>query len=185
MRRTLGPGPQRPICEPAGQLYDLQLTLVSARPESLVWNEYVERYHYLGYQDLPGAQLRFFAQTQRKVVALLGFGAAAWKTSPRDVFIGWTPVQRDRRLHLVVNNARFLILRWVSSRHLASKLLGMAARLLPHDWQNRSAYRPVLLESFVEKQRFADTCYKAANWICVGTAQRRGKLDPTHARTRL
>lgn len=182
LRRTLGAEPQPPICETAGQLPDLQLKLVSAKPESLLWNEYVERYHYLGYQKLPGAQLRYFAQTQGKTVALLGFGAAAWKTSPRDVFIGWTPAQRERRLHLVVNNARFLILPWVSSRHLASKLLGMAARLLPHDWQHRYGYRPVLLETFVEKPRFEGTCYKAANWICVGTTQGRGKLDPTHAR---
>lgn len=183
LRRTLGAEPQPPICEPAGQLHDLQLKLVSAGPESLLWNEYVERYHYLGYHKLPGAQLRYFAQTQGKRVALLGFGAAAWKTSPRDVFIGWTPARRERRLHLVVNNARFLILPWVSSRHLASKLLGMAARRLPDDWQHRYGYRPVLLETFVEKRRFAGTCYKAANWLCVGDTQGRGKLDTAHART--
>jgi len=181
LRRTLGAEPQPPIREPAGQLHDLQLKLVSAEPESLLWNEYVERYHYLGYQKLPGAQLRYFAQTQGKMVALLGFGAAAWKTSPRDLFIGWTPAQRERRLHLVVNNARFLILPWVSSRHLASKLLGMVARRLPLDWQHRYGYRPVLLETFVEKRRFAGTCYKAANWICVGHTQGRGKLDTAHA----
>lgn len=183
LRRTLDAEPQPPICEPAGELHDLQLKLVKAGPESLLWNEYVERYHYLGYQKLPGAQLRYFAQTRGKSVALLGFGAAAWKTSPRDVFIGWTPEQRQRRLHLVVNNARFLILPWVSSRHLASKLLGMAARRLPDDWQHRYGYRPVLLETFVEKRRFAGTCYKAANWLCVGDTQGRGKLDTAHART--
>ena len=79
--------------------------------------------------------------------------------------------------HHVVNNARFLILPWVTSRHLASKLLGMAARRLPRDWLTRYSYRPVLLETFVEKQRFEGTCYKAANWINIGDTQGRGKLD--------
>ena len=70
------------------------------------WNEYVERSCYLGYQTLPGAQLRYIAQTQGQIVALLGVGAAAWKTSPRDVFIGWTPAQRERRLPLVTGGSR-------------------------------------------------------------------------------
>ena len=182
-RRTPAGEAQPPICESAGQLHDLQLKLVSAKQESLLWNEYMERYHYLGYQKLPGAQLRYFAETQGKIIALMGFGAAAWKTSARDVFIGWTPAQREQRLHLVVNNARFLILPWVSSPNLASKLLGMAARQLPQDWQQRYGYRPVLLETFVEKQRFAGTCYKAANWQNVGDTQGRGKLDTKHARS--
>ncbi len=182
-QRTPAGEPRSPICAPVGQLRDLRLRLVSETAESRLWNEYIERYHYLGYQKLPGAQLRYFAETEGKAVALLGFGAAAWKTSPRDIFIGWTPAQREERLHLVVNNARFLILPWVSSPHLASKLLGMAARRLPEDWQRRYGYRPALLETFVEKQRFVGTCYKAANWRCVGDTQGRGKLDTTHART--
>ena len=181
-RRTPAAEPQPPFNEPAGQLHDLQLKLVPAGPESLLWNEYVHRYHYLGHRTLPGAQLRYFAQTQGKIVALLGFGAAAWKTSPRDLFIGWTPSERQCHLHLVVNNARFLILPWVCSRHLASKLLGMAVRRLPQDWQHRYGYRPVLLETFVDNARFAGTCYKAANWLCVGNTQGRGKLDTVHAR---
>lgn len=108
---------------------------------------------------------------------MLGFGAAAWKTAPRDDFIGWTRAQRESRLHLIVNNARFLILPWVASKHLASKLLGLAARRLASDWHSRYGYRPVLLETFVEKPRFAGTCYKAANWLHLGDTQGRGKLD--------
>ena len=183
LRRTPAAEPQPPFNEPAGQLHDLQLKLVAPGPESLLWNEYIQRYHYLRHRTLPGAQLRYFAQTQGEIVALLGFGAAAWKTSPRDLFIGWTPAQRQCHLHLVVNNARFLILPWVCSRHLASKLLGMAARRLPQDWQHRYGYRPVLLETFVDNARFAGTCYKAANWLCVGATQGRGKLDTAHARS--
>ncbi|MBD3336741.1 MAG: DUF4338 domain-containing protein, partial [Candidatus Eisenbacteria bacterium] len=94
-----------------------------------------------------------------------------------DRYIGWTHEQRKRNLDRVVNNSRFLILPWVRSRHLASRLLGMAARRLARDWEERYAYRPVLLETFVEVDRFDGTSYKAANWICVGKTKGRGKLD--------
>jgi len=176
-RRSAAAEPDLPVTAPAGALEDLRLDPVTSRAQSRLWNEYVQRYHYLGYQPLPGAQLRYFARSQGRVLALLGFGAAAWKTAPRDLFIGWSHDQRKQHLHLVVNNARFLILPWVSSPHLASKLLGMAARRLPGDWQQRYGYRPVLLETFVEKKRFAGTCYKAANWLCLGDTRGRGKLD--------
>ncbi len=151
-----------------------------SRPDSTLWNEYIDRYHYLGYKPLPGAQLRYFACSENRILALLGFGAAAWKTAARDRFIGWRPSERERNLQLIVNNARFLILPWVESKNLASKLLAMAARQLPEDWHNRYAYRPVLLETFVDTQRFTGACYKAANWIHVGHTQGRGKLDRNH-----
>ena len=179
--RTPQAEPQPALLVPAGQLPDLRLEPVATRRDSALWNEYVDRYHYLGYQPLPGAQLRYFARTQDRPLALFGFGAAAWKTAPRDRFIGWTDQQRASRLHLVVNNARFLLLPWISSKNLASKLLGLAARRLADDWSCRYGYRPVLLETFVEKPRFLGTSYRAANWLCLGDTQGRGKLDTTHA----
>ena len=112
------------------------------RNASSLWNQYIQRYHYLGYQPLPGAQWRYFAAAEDQILALLGFGAAAWKTAPRDRFIGWTPRQRQDNLHRLVNNARFLILPWVRSPNLASRLLAMAAHRLPDDWQARYGYRP-------------------------------------------
>jgi hypothetical protein len=181
VRRTPHAEPQPLICTPVGDLRDLRLEIVAGKRDSLLWNEYVDRYHYLGYQPLPGAQMRYFARAEGRILALLGFGAAAWKTAPRDDFIGWNRVQRESRLHLIVNNARFLILPWVASKHLASKLLGLAARRLPADWLSRYGYRPVLLETFVDKRRFSGTCYKAANWLRLGDTQGRGKLDTAHA----
>jgi len=181
LRRTLLAEPrQSPITLSAGKLPDLSVEPLVTSEDSHLWNEFIDRYHYLGYQPLPGAQLRYFARSKSTVVALLGFGAAAWKVAPRDRFIGWTPSQRKQRLHLVVNNARFLILPWVQSRNLASKLLALAARRLPKDWEARHSYRPVLLETFVETARFKGTCYKAANWVQVGHTQGRGKLDTKH-----
>ena len=169
--------PQDSILCPVNRLPHLQLQMVNKTNSSL-WNEYVERYHYLGYTPLPGAQLRYFITANGQILALTGFGAAAWQTSPRDKFIGWDHEQRKRNLHLIVNNARFLILPWVQSKNLASKILALNARQLPYDWEEKYHIKPVLMESFVEKNRFAGTCYKAANWCNVGQTKGRGKLGP-------
>jgi hypothetical protein len=120
--------------------------------------------------------LRYFAYAGERLVGVLGFGAAAWKTGPRDAWIGWSREQRHRNLWGIVNNARFLILPWIRVRCLASKLLSMASRVLPGAWERRYGYRPVLLETFVETGRFQGTCYRAANWRCLGQTQGRGKL---------
>lgn len=165
---------------PDSALLNLRLEPLVERKASHLWNEYIDRYHYLGYQSLPGAKFRYFARAEGTILAMLGFGAAAWKTAPRDRFIGWTPEQRLANLHLIVNNARFLILPWVHCRNLASRLLAMATRRLADDWQQRYGYRPVLVETFVETPRFRGTCYKAANWIYLGHTQGRGKLDVHH-----
>lgn len=178
LRRTALAEPGQPLLAMSPtELGGLQLQLVTDRSESHLHNEYLDRYHYLGYQPLPGDQLRYFVRAGKRILALLGFGAAAWKTQPRDRFIGWSSQQRQQRLHLVTNNARFLILPWVRCHNLASCVLGMAARRLADDWQSRYGYRPVLLETFVEQPRFRGTCYKAANWILLGETKGRGKLD--------
>jgi hypothetical protein len=174
-RRTPQAEPEPLLAAAVHELAGLRLEVVE-RKDSALWNEYIDRYHYLGYKPLPGAQLRYFAFTGDRPVALLGFGAAAWKSGPRDEWIGWSRGQRHHNLPAVVNNARFLILPWVRVASLASKLLAMAARALPAHWQGRYGYRPVLLETFVEAERFTGTCYRAANWTCVGQTQGRGKL---------
>ncbi len=174
-RRTVQAEPEPRLEAVVHELSALRLERVE-RKASALWNEYIDRYHYLGYKPLPGAQLRYFAYAGERRVGLLGFGAAAWKTGPRDAWIGWSREQRRHNLGAVVNNARFLILPWVRVKGLASKLLAMAARGLPEDWAGCYGYRPVLLETFVDTERFAGTCYRAANWLCVGQTQGRGKL---------
>jgi len=168
--------PGSAIEQAAGTLAPIRLQRVQHKSDSRLWNEYIERYHYLGHKPLPGAQLRYFVYTQNQAIALLGFGAAAWQTAPRDLFIGWSHEQRKMNLHLIVNNARFLILPWVQSKNLASMILSKAAKRLPSDWYEQYNYRPVLLETFVEKPRFAGTCYQAANWKYLGQTKGRGKL---------
>lgn len=170
--------PQPAILRPVHELAALQLCPVITRDHSRLWNEYIHRYHYLGHKPLPGAQLRYFVTLDEQIIAALGFSAAAWQTAPRDQFIGWSHEQRQKNLPLVVNNARFLIMPWVKSKNLASTILSMIARRLPAQWEERYGIRPVLLETFVDTERFAGTCYKAANWIYVGKTKGRGKLGP-------
>jgi len=175
---TSATNPKEAILHPVHELGPLSLRLIE-RNESSLWNEYIGRYHYLGYTPLPGAQLRYLVLLDQEVIALLGFGAAAWQAAPRDEYIGWTHPQRKRNLPLVVNNARFLILPWVQVKNLASKILAMTVKQLPHDWHKQYQITPVLMETFVEIDRFAGTCYKAANWVHVGSTKGRGKLGPS------
>lgn len=176
-RLTAASAPREPLTLSRQAFQEIGLRPIQDRKDSLLWNELVERYHYLGHEPLPGAQLRYLAWCGPDLLGALGFGAAAWKVAPRDSFIGWTPQERQRNLHLVVNNARFLILPWVEVPNLASRLLSLATKRLPHDWKVRYGYKPLLLETFVERDRFRGTCYRAANWIHVGRTQGRGKLD--------
>lgn len=162
-------------------LPDLRLELVAPGKALKLWNEFIARYHYLGYGSIPGAQLRYFIIAGERVLGVMGFGGAAWKVAPRDRFIGWTATERQRHLHLIVNQTRFLILPWVRCQNLATKSLAMVKRRLPDDWRVRYGYRPVLFETFVDT-KFHGTCYKAANWTQVGQTQGRSRMDRHHAK---
>ena len=131
IEHTFWSAPQPPLSRPVHELPGVHLEPVLSRPDSTLWNEYIDRYHYLGHTPLPGAQLRYFARWEDRILALLGFGAPAWKTAPRDRFIGWRPSERERNLQLIVNNARFLILPWVQSKNLASKAAGLGLASTP------------------------------------------------------
>lgn len=171
---------QTPLLQPVHALGALTLHAVTATAASRLWNEYIARYHYLGYTPLSGSQMRYNVFAGDQLVALLSFGASAWKLAGRDRFIGWLEPQRLKNLQFVVNNARFLILPWIQSKGLASKILSKVARQLPADWHQRYGYRPVLFETFVESQRHRGTCYKAANWVHVGQTAGRGKKSTVH-----
>lgn len=178
IRQTLKGEPRADI-ELAGPV-ELSIEPVSTRTSAL-WNELIDRYHYLGYRRMGGAQMRLLVRAEDRVVALLGFSAAAWRLAARDAFIGWSDAKRQANLHRIVDNSRFLILPWVHGHNLASRILALASRRLPGLWQQRYHYRPFLLETFVESRRFAGTCYRAANWICVGQSRGRGKWDRENA----
>ena len=172
--------PTAPTVQGVSKIRGLAVKPLKTRAESKLWNSAMAQYHYLGYRPLPGAQMRYFVECDAGLLAVLGFGASAWKVAPRDRWIGWSQQQREAGLHLVVDNARFLILPGVKSRNLASWLLAECARRIPRDFEDRYGYRPVLLETFVERERFTGTCYQAAGWEYVGDTKGRGKLDREH-----
>lgn len=191
LRKLGGRGPRRvdvsqprlvpePIECAAGECEPLELALVESEGESRLWREYLERYHYLGCRVPFGAHLRYWVRNRERNLACLLWTSPAWKMKPRDVWIGWSEEQRHRNLQCIVNNGRFLILPWVRAKGLASKILGLSARRMPHDWHVRYGHDPLLLETLVDAHRFRGTCYRAANWIHVGQTTGRGRMDREH-----
>jgi hypothetical protein len=160
-------------------LLPLLLIRVETQEQRQLWYEYVDRYHYLGYQLPFGAQLRYFLKSGATddILGCFQFSSPAWKMAPRDRWIGWSDEQRQRNLQKIVNNSRFLILPWVEVKNLASSALALAVRAVPDDWQRCYGYQPVLMETLVDRKRFKGTCYKAANWIHMGETTGRGRMD--------
>jgi hypothetical protein len=138
------------------------------RSEETHYQALMQRHHYLGALPKIGESLWYVATWHEQWVALLGFSAAAWKCAVRDRWIGWDFRHQYDRLHLLANNSRFLILPDQHRANLASRTLALCQRRLPEDWSNRFGHPLVLLETFVDPQRFAGTLYKAANWSCLG-----------------
>lgn len=146
-----------------------------------LFSHLLARYHYLGYTQPVGENLRYLiSSNDDRPLACLLFGSAAWKCAARDQFIGWNHEQRQRFLPLTANNHRFLILPWVQVKCLASHLLALTSRRIADDWKRKYGHRLLLLETFVDRQRFAGTCYRAANWRCVGQTKGRSRQDRFH-----
>lgn len=144
------------------------------------WGFYLERYHYLGLRVV-GENVGYLAvDRQGRDVACLLFGAAAWRCAARDQKLGWSSQERQGQLERVVNNTRFLILPWVRVKHLASCVLGLAARRIDRDWRQKYGHRVDWLETFVDRDRYRGSCYRAANWECVGQTQGRSRQDRDH-----
>jgi len=152
-------------------------------PRARTWAFYLHTYHYLGLRVV-GENLGYLAgDAHGRDLAALLFGAPAWRCAPRDEFLGWSDGQRREGLHTLSNNTRFLILPWVAVPHLASHLLGAVARRINADWLAQYGHPLEWLETFVERERFAGTCYRAANWQWVGQTQGRSRQDRDHCCT--
>lgn len=186
-----GPRPSISVAQPidnpstvagvAGSLGDylpLDLRLIDTRADRRLFQQYLQQHHYLGYKVPVGAQLRYFVFSRLgDPLACLLFTSAAWRMAPRDLWIGWDDPTRLAKLSLLVNNSRFLILPWVRVPSLASHVLSISASQLPHDWQAHYSVKPLLLETLVDPARFTGACYRAANWIEVGSTKGRGRMD--------
>lgn len=160
-----------------GNLGDLGLVnveVVKGKETTGLWNEYVSRYHYLGYKKPFGYVLRYFIVSEQGFLGCLMFAGASKALAARDRWIGWTQIQRLKNLAWVINNSRFLIFPWVQVKNLASHILGRVVRRVKEDWQERWGYSPVLAETFVDPQYYEGICYKAANWQYMGMTKGEG-----------
>jgi hypothetical protein len=187
VRPTVRSDPQPEVGGSASQYEPLRVQLLGGESggDSALFREYLDRYHYQHYRVPFGAHVRYLVRSEHspeRVLACLLWTSPAWKLAERDRWIGWSPEQRARNLQFIVNHSRFLILPWVRVKGLASKILSHCARQLPADWEKRYGYRPLLLETLVETERFRGTCYQAANWIQLGGTQGRGRMDRYHER---
>jgi hypothetical protein len=175
---------ERPVCEgDVSALPGLRVELVSEAEEVSLCNEYIDRYHYLRYRRPIGSTLRYFIRggSDGERLGCLSFSTSAVRAlACRDAWIGWSSKQRAKRLNWVVTNTRFLIFPWVRLQGLASKSLSLAAQRIADDWESIHGYRPVLLETFVDGRRYHGTCYRAANWQCLGQTSGKAWTDSGH-----
>ena len=143
-----------------------------------LFNCLLSQYHYLGYKRTVGESMKYLVRDcSSRPLACVLFGSAAWKTAPRDTFIGWDREIREKNLGYVTNNMRFLILSWVKVPHLASHILSRISRRISSDWMRRYGHPIYLLETFVDRSRFRGICYRAANWRLVGQTKGRTRND--------
>ncbi len=139
---------------------------------------YLNQHHYLGFNRTVGENLKFLIRDKfGRDLACLLFGSAAWKTAPRDNFIGWSPEVRKANISTITNNTRFLLLPWVHVPHLASYVLASVLRRVKQNWMHKYGHPIHMVETFVERDRFKGTCYKASNWVCVGQTKGRSRQD--------
>jgi hypothetical protein len=170
--------PPAPFARSLSELEAVRLRLVSDRQDEGLWNEYVDRYHPLGYKKPFGYWARYFIESGGHGLGCILLSGAAKALTARDRWIGWNDQQRLKNLPWVLSNSRYLIFPWVAVANLASHVLAQLARRVGEDWEGRWGYRPLLLESFVDPARFCGSCYRAAGWALLGRTSGAGLVRP-------
>jgi len=161
----------------------ITLQRITSKEDRECFKAYLQTYHYLDYKHPFGSYLAYFVVSeaqQQKLGCLLFSASAAWALAPRDKWIGWEKKHRQKLLHLIISNDRFLIFPWINVPNLASQVLSLATKQVGDDWVRAYGYRPVLIETFVDTSKFSGTCYRAANWQYLGKTKGRGYFDPKH-----
>ncbi len=169
--------PTHPVTKILEEIAAQQVTVELVGPEEeALWNKLIRKHHYLKEHRMVGESLRYVAKKNNQWIALLGWSSAAFHLSPRDGWIGWTDAQRNAGRHLIACNARFALLTPKSqSPNLASHLLSLNLKRLSDDWQQQYNHPLLLVETYVDPQRFEGTCYRAANWIEIGVTKGFGR----------
>lgn len=172
--------PEKPISGTESKPREIELKLLKTKEEKRYWDGIVARYHYQGHKLIVGKFLKYMAYRGREPVGCIGWGSAAWSIRGRDEWIGWDKKIKDKNLDKIVNNIRFLILPWVKIKNLASYLLSKNVRRIKEDWERQYGTGVYLLETFVERERFAGTCYEASNWRYLGETRGSAKRGSFH-----
>lgn len=133
-----------------------------------LWNEYVMRYHYLGYKKPFGYTMRYFIKSDQDILGCILFSGASKSIGVRDRWIGWTENQRLKNLAWVINNSRFLLFPWVKIKNLISYIWGRIFRNIQSDWERRWGFSPALMETFVDPRFYHGSSYQASNWKYLG-----------------
>ena len=175
---------QTPLSMSFAELGPLEVRQVRRTPEEALFNSLLQQHHYLGYSQPVGEHLKYLVFARGRPIACVAWSSAPRHLGSRDRFIGWEAKARLANIRLLAYNTRFLILPWATVPHLASHILGRMARMLSADWQRLYAHPIYFVETFIDPQRFAGTCYRAANWTLLGQTTGRGKDAPTRAANR-
>ncbi len=155
----------------------IKVEMIRGTPKEKLYNGLIEKYHYLGYHQGSGEQLKYLFYGDERLLSCIGFASSAWRVACRDQFIGWDDKTREENLYKIINNNRFLIFPWVKVFNLASYILANIRKRLIKDWIRVYCHDVVLIETFVERGRFLGTCYRADNWTYLGNTTGRGRND--------
>jgi hypothetical protein len=174
------PPDESPIEGPLENIGPITLRQATSKADFEEFKAYIQTYHYLGYKHAFGSYIGYFAvseEKQQKLGCLLFSASAAWAMAPRDEWIGWDKKLRQKLLHFIIKNDRFLLFPWVRVSNLASHVLSLATKQIGDAWVEKYGYRPVLIETFVDTTKYTGTAYRSANWIHLGQTQDRGFGD--------
>lgn len=150
--------------------------------ENTFWEYLVRKYHYLGYKGVMGRFVKYIIYLDSIPVACTGFTGAALRVTCRDNWLGWDEEVKRNNLKHIANNFRFVIFPWVKIKYLASHILSKNVKVLAEDWKKQYNVDIFLLETFIERDRFQGTCYKASNWKLVGETKGYAKTKTAYTR---
>jgi len=173
-----------PLSVPVSRLLPLEIRQVSDPIQEKFFNGLISDYHYLGYVHPVGGHLKYLIFSGGRIISCISFSSPPRHISSRDSYIGWDQTTRKRNIHLMAYNPRFLILPWIRVKNLASHILASITKQVSGDWEKSYGYPIYFIETFVDTEQFAGTCYKAANWIYLGKTTGRGKNDQTNKANR-
>jgi hypothetical protein len=172
---------ETPITGILKDLRPLRVDIVSSKDKLIEFKSYIDQYHYLKFDRYIGEHMAYMVYSRDGApLSCLLFGSAAWSCRERDIYIGWEKEQRRYNLNMITNNVRYLLYPWVTVPHLASHILSLIAKRISIDWEQKYGHPVYMLETFVEISRFRGTCYRAANWIRVGSTTGRGRNGGHH-----